>query len=156
VLHPVLPAGPERLLGHPHHHRVERPVDARQVVRPHQHVAAADVDLVLERQRHRLRRERLARLAVPRVTIAFTRLRAPEGSAITSSPRARCRRPPCREAPEVEVGPVHVLHREAEVDQVPVRRDVDGLEVVQQRLTAYHGIRLLGSTTLSPLSAETG
>ena len=77
---------------------------------------------------------------------------------MTSSPgRITPRRDPSRIAAEVLVRADDRLHRKAEVDEVAVGADVDVLQVVEQRraLVPRHVRRCL-STTLSPLSAETG
>ena len=66
LLEPVLLAGHQRLFGHPDDRRLELLLDSRHVARPHDHVAAADVDFVVERERDRLRRERFVQLAVER------------------------------------------------------------------------------------------
>src|SRR6056297_2887133 len=47
----VLPSGKQRAIVHPDHAGVEQLRDARQPVGVHQHVAAADIDLVGQRQR---------------------------------------------------------------------------------------------------------
>jgi hypothetical protein len=46
----VFLAGHKRLFGHPHDHRIEPVVYLGHVARPHEHVATARVDLVLERK----------------------------------------------------------------------------------------------------------
>jgi hypothetical protein len=71
-------------------------------------------------------------------------------------PRRPCRRSRGSRGSVVALRPDHVLHREAHVDQVAVARDVDVLEVVQQRRALYQGMFSERSTTLSPLSAEIG
>ena len=49
-----------------------------------------------------------------------------------------------------------VLDREAQLGQVAVGRDLDRLEVLEQRRPPYHGIASERSTTLSPCSALIG
>ncbi len=59
--------GRERLVGHPADHRVDVLGDVRGVVRAADHVAAGDVDLVRQPDRHRHRRERLVDRPVHRL-----------------------------------------------------------------------------------------
>jgi hypothetical protein len=110
-------------------------------VRPTDHVAPADVDVVLEAQGDRLRGERLDQ-------------RCPSRPGYLRHPRREARRQhdnlvarlehAARDRPrvaavvvELAVGavlrPDHVLDREPGVDQVPVGGDVNVLEVMQQR-----------------------
>ena len=73
-------------LVHPADHRVDVLGDQRLVVRPADHVAAGDVDLVLEPDRHRHRRVRLVDRAVGRCRSTRSVEVNPEGSTMTSSP----------------------------------------------------------------------
>ena len=62
-----------------------------------------------------------------------------------------------RSIPETEVRSIDVLHGKPEVDQVPVRRDVHGLRgSAATSPPCTEGMFVLGSTTLSPLRAESG
>ena len=114
-------------------------VDFRQVAGPHEHVAAARIDLILERERDRLRGERLVQFAVE----CHDRLHAallPRGERhhfITPSDDARCDR--AGKAAEVQVGTQHQLHRKPEVLHVAVGADVDGLEQRHQRRARVPG-----------------
>ena len=55
LLEQVLFARQHRLIVHPDHHGIERVLQVRHVVRPDEHVAPADVDFILKRDRDRLR-----------------------------------------------------------------------------------------------------
>ena len=65
-LQPVRAPGQHRLVGHPDHDRLELVGDAGQVVRARDDVAAADVDLVGERQRDGLAGDGVLEIAVHR------------------------------------------------------------------------------------------
>ena len=130
----VLVSRTERLVGHPDHHCVEVPIDARQVLGPHEHVAAAHVNLVAERQGHGHRRERLGPLALP----GHHSANAAAGSGrqrhdLVAGPDDAGGNRSCKPA-EIQVRSVDVLDGETEIDQVPIRRHVDRVEAVQQRL----------------------
>ena len=53
-----------RLDIHPHHHRLEVVTHVGLIARLHQHLAAREVDLVLQYDRYRLRRECLFQITV--------------------------------------------------------------------------------------------
>ena len=127
----------ERPLAHPADGRLERPRGHRLVVRVDEHVAARHVDLVLEPDRDRHPGRRLVDRAV--------------GGLDRGDPRAQPRRqhedvvagPPdaagdlARVAAVVVVlvghRPDHPLHGEAAVGEVAVARELDRLEVLEQR-----------------------
>ena len=50
----ILLPGDQGLFAHPYDHRLKLMIDLRHVARPDEHVAAARVDLILERERDRL------------------------------------------------------------------------------------------------------
>jgi hypothetical protein len=97
----------------------------RHVARPHEHVAAADVDFVGERQRNRLRREGFGQVAIERDDpLDAARFATGEGHQLV--PLADdARRDRAAEAAEVEVGSQDRLHGKAEVLQVAVGADID-------------------------------
>ena len=127
-----------RFVGHPAHRGVEVLRHVRLVVRPRDHVAARDVDVVGQADRHRHRRERLRRRArsVLRSSVIAARLAGGQhddlvaGAHDTAGDGARV-----AAVVGVLVGlrPDHVLHREPDVDEVAVTGDVDLFEVAQQR-----------------------
>ena len=79
-------AGLERALAHPAELGGELAGDDRRPVGVGEHVAAADVDVVVEPDRHRLRRDRGLERARRRSRSPATRVRRPDGSTTTSSP----------------------------------------------------------------------
>ncbi len=130
----VFLARQHRLFAHPHQHGVEAVGDARQVVGMHQHVATGYVDLVFQRQSDRLARRGLLQLAVVgddgldpaglarrqyRDFIALAHNAAGQGTG---------------EATEIQVRPVDVLHREAQVVEVAVAGNLDAFKDFHQRL----------------------
>ena len=100
---------------------------------PDQHVAAADVDFIFQRQRDRQRRKRFFQFAVEghdRLDAAgLARRQGHHFVALADDARGDR----AAEAAEVEVRPVDVLHRKAKVLQVAVRADVDRFQEVHQR-----------------------
>src|SRR5439155_10238586 len=64
LLEPVRFAGNHWLFGHPDDGGFEFLLDARQIAGADEHIAAADVDFVFERERDRLWRERFFQIAV--------------------------------------------------------------------------------------------
>src|SRR2546430_454383 len=140
VLNRELGAGPQlRLVREPAHHRVELLADTRVIVRPADHVAPAHVDLVVERHRDRHGRERLVDRTVGRVDGPDRRGKAggQHHDVVAGLEHAAGDHPgiPPVVVVRVALGPDHVLDREPAVDQVPVRRDVHLLEVVEKRGT---------------------
>ena len=135
MLDVILLAGHERFVGHPDDRGIERIGHRRHIVGPDEHVAAADVDFVFERERDRHRREGFVDFAV----VGDDRLhaarlaRGERHHRLALADAARGNR--AAEAAEVEVRAVHELHGIAEVDEVAVRRDVHVLQVVHQRRT---------------------
>src|SRR5579864_1793495 len=63
----------ERLLTHPHHVRFELPRHLRGSLKRRDHVSAADVQLVFQRQRHRHRRDGFLEPAIERFDTLYTR-----------------------------------------------------------------------------------
>ena len=121
----------ERPLVHPHHVCVESPGHSGQVVGLHQHVAATDVDLVFEANRHRLTGERLVELAVIRVDRLDLRALARRQGYDLVALGDHARGDLSREAAVVEVRPDYVLDRVAEVVEVAIREDGDRLEILE-------------------------
>ena len=52
VLERVAPADVQRVVAHPADRALELPSAGRAIVRPHQHVAAGDIELISQRERH--------------------------------------------------------------------------------------------------------
>ena len=80
--------GQQRRVAHPDEVRVEHAAHARRAIRMHQHVAAGDVDLVLERRGSRPAPARRFASLPSKVTISRTLLRRREGTAMIGSPTA--------------------------------------------------------------------
>ncbi len=123
----------ELALAHPDDVRVEDAAHVREVVGVDEHVAAADVDLVLEPDHDRLRAERGRELAVERVDDLDARALARRERDDVVPPRDLAGRDLAREAPVGQVRAEHVLDREPEVLEVPVARDRYRLEVLEHR-----------------------
>ena len=123
----------ERLLAHPDDRGLELVIDLRHVAGPHEHVAAAGIDLVFERERHRLRGKRLLELAVEGHDALHAAL-LPRGERQNLVPPADdARRDRAGKPAEIQVRPQHELHRIPEVFHVAVGADVDGLQERHQR-----------------------
>ncbi len=139
----VLLARKHRLLGHPHQHGIEAVGDQRAIVGMHQHVAAGNVDLVFQGQGDGLAGTGLLQFA----------LEGDDGFHLAALARRQCHHfvalahhaagQGAGETAEVQVRPVHVLHREAHVIEVAVGGDLDGFEDFHQRLAGVPG-RTLG------------
>ena len=127
-----------------------------------EHVAARDVEVVREPDRHRHAAAIAASSGPSTVSTAATRVRRPDGRTTTSSPARQT--PPAtwpRVAAVVVVlvrhRPDHPLHGEAPAVEVAVGGDLDRLEVLEQRRPVVpRHLRRSASTTLSPCSAEIG
>ena len=103
------------------------------------HVAAADVDLVGEGDGDRLAGDRLVEVAVLGDDALDVRL-APGGHDPDQVAGAhRAADDLAGEAAEVEVGPVHPLHRHAERRGLRVVVDLDRLEVADERRPVVPG-----------------
>ena len=122
---------------HPAEHCFERLRLARTVVRPANHVASGDRQVVGQEQRHRVARAGLDDGAVGRVDASDGggQARWQHHHVVADAKHATC--DATRVAAVVVVlGPLranHVLHREARVDSVVVARGVHVLQMVQQR-----------------------
>ena len=132
------------LLAQPDQHGLEAVADLRAVVGMHQHVAARHVDLVFQGQRDGLAGAGLLQLALegddrPDAACLARRQRH---DLVALAHHARGQG--AGKAPEVQVRPVHVLHREAQVVEVAVGGDFHGLEDFHQRLARVPG-RALGT-----------
>ena len=144
VLELVRRPGPQRGgLVEPADRRLEAAVRGRLVGGPADHVAAGDVELVVEQHRHRHRREGLGDGAVGRVDPGDRRglARGQDHHLV----------PLLEDAADDRAGvaavvgvlgrhrPDHGLHREPVVEQVAVGGDVDVLELAEQRLPVEPG-----------------
>ncbi len=128
--HEIRAAAEERLVRHPHDRRLELVADLRRRVGSGEHVAAADVDLVRERQRHRLPGDGALEVALERDDARDGRLLAARehDDAVARPDRAAGDR--AGEAAEVGARPVHPLHGQAERRVLhPLLVDLDRLEV---------------------------
>ncbi len=98
-----------------------------------QHIAAAYIELVLQTDRDRLRREGVDRIAVGSKDARDSGVpaRGKRHYLIAYADHARGDR--AAVTTEVGVRAQDVLHREAEVDQVAIAGDVDRLQVGEQR-----------------------
>jgi hypothetical protein len=123
----------QRLLVHPQHMRAELVGDLWPLPRRHQHIAAADVDVLRQRQR-----DRVAGRGTIAVTIkgdnafdAAGLARGRDHDFVADRDLTRGQR--ARIAAEIEIGTVHPLHRKAQRQLVRGLRDIDGLEMLEQR-----------------------
>jgi hypothetical protein len=101
------------LLVHPQQVRGELVGHLRRIAGGGDHVAAADVDLVGQRQRDRLAAPGHGQLAV-RPEHRAMRERRPDGSTTTASPARGARREGAGETAEIQVRAVDPLHRQAQ------------------------------------------
>ena len=113
-LHQVRPARQHGVLVHPHDVRLELVGHLGGVVGGAQQVAAADVDLVGERDRHRLPGDRLVEVAVHRHDPIDRARRAGRQHPDRVTRADRAADDAAREPAEVEVRAVHPLHRHPE------------------------------------------
>ena len=132
-LQKICAAGLHLSLGHPYDHCVQFVCPLRLVARCHEQVAAADVDLVGERQRHRAARARGVEFAVerhdPLHSRAEPRRQRHDLFAGPDDPRGHRAGVPAK----VGIGTADDLHRHAEVLQVDTGSEVGGFEILQQR-----------------------
>ena len=131
------------LVGHPAHHRVELGAGVGLVLRPRQQIAAGDVDIVGETDRHRHWRKGLRHWAFRPVDgrdpTGFTAGQHHHLVAGAHDPAGDGAGIAAVVGVFAGLWPDHVLHRKAHVDQVAVTGDVDILEVAQQRWTVVPG-----------------
>ena len=137
VLHGEPGAGLERALAHPADPRDELAGGNGGRVRVGEHVAAGDVEVVLEPDHDGHRRHRLVERAVGGLDVRHARApaRGQDDDLVADAPR------PARDlarvaAVVVVVGrhrPDHPLHREAAVGEVPVSGELDRLEIAEER-----------------------
>ena len=157
VLHREPGPGLERALAHPADPRDELAGGNGGSVRVGEHVAAGDVEVVLEPDHDGHRRHRLVERAVGGLDVRHARApaRGQDDDLVAHAPR------PARDlarvaAVVVVVGrhrPDHPLHREAAVGEVPVAGELDRLEVAEQRRPVVPGRGIAGSRRRSPRSA---
>src|SRR5690606_39034517 len=135
----VFLARQHRLFAHPYQHRVEAVGNARQVVGMHQHVATGDVDLVFQGQGDGFARRGLLQLAVEGDNgldaAALARWQDSDFIALAHDAAGQS----AGKATEVQVRPVDVLYREAQVVEVAVAGDLDAFENFHQRLALVPG-----------------
>ena len=131
-LHQIGAAGQHGVGAHPDQMRGELVGDLRPARRVGEHVAAGDIDLVFERQRHRVARFGAFLLLVGDQDRLDFRLLPRTGD----DDRLAARDPPARdragEAAEIEMRPVDPLHRQAERRAAAILLDLDGFEPLQQ------------------------
>ncbi|MND74614.1 hypothetical protein D3C80_662110 [compost metagenome] len=113
-LHQVRAPGQHRLFVHPHQGRLELVGHRRRRVGQGEHVAAADVDLVGQGQGHRLAATRLLQLAGGAEDAADHALLAGGQGTHALADANAAGGDVAAVATEVEVRPVHPLHRQAE------------------------------------------
>ncbi len=130
----VAAAAQQRLLGHADNGRLELVGQLRRVGGGHDHAAPAGVDVVGQRQRDRLAGHGGVEVAVEGDDPGHLALPAggQDAHALAHLDRAAGHR--AGVAPEVEVRPVHPLHREPKGRcPHPVGVDLDRLQVLEQR-----------------------
>ena len=144
---------------HPDDVRLELVGDLGRVVGRGDHVAAADVDLVGERERDRLAGDRLVEVAVEGDDPRDRAASCPDGSTRIASPgRTVPLDDRAGEAAEVEVRAVDPLHRHAERRRrARLVVDLDGLEVLEQRRPVVPGrVGARARRCCRPRSADSG
>ena len=126
-------AGDERLLRHPDHHRLDLLADVRHVIGMHQHVATADIDLIVQCDRDGHRRKRLLQLPIISDdrcdTTFFAARKRHHLIALVQNARGNgaC------ESAKIKIGPKHILHGETHLGQIAIGCDMHGFQVTQQR-----------------------
>ncbi|MNZ86426.1 hypothetical protein D3C78_1052450 [compost metagenome] len=113
-LHQIGAAGQHGLLAHPHQGGLELVGHRRRRVGQGEQVAPADIDLVLQGQGHRLAAERLLLLAGHAEDAGDPALLAGRQDADAVADAQAAGGDVAGETAEVEVRPVHPLHRHAE------------------------------------------
>ena len=113
-LEPVRAARQHRVIVHPDDRRLELVRDLERIRGGRDHVAARAVDLVGERQRDRLTRDGLLEVSIERDDAGHGRGAAGGQDADRVAGTNPAARDETREAAEIEVRPIHPLHRHAE------------------------------------------
>ncbi len=128
----VLTTRQQRRVRHPHHASVELLGDRRQAVGVNQQIAATNIDLVGERQGHRLAGERFGQVAVGghdgRHPAAPAR--GERHDFVTRSHHAGGES--ATETAKIQMRSVDILHRKTEIAQVAVGGDLDSFQFSQQ------------------------
>ena len=142
---------------HPDQMRRELVGDFRPLGRPRQHIAAADIDLVLQRQRHRVFGFRRRPVAVGGDDALDPRGAPGGGDDDLVAGRDTAGRHGSGIAAKVGIGPVHPLHRKPERLAGLFRSNVDPLQIVEQAAgPGTSSVRLERLMMLSPNRAEIG
>ena len=133
MLQEVLPAGGHRLVGHPDDHGVDVVGAKRLLSFGHEDVAAADIDLIGEREGDGAARSGHREIAVHRDDAVDGRrdARWQADHLVTGPDDARC--DGASKAPEVEIGPGDHLNRQAEGLEVDPGLDIDRLKMLHHR-----------------------
>ena len=136
------------VVGEPADHGLELGALVRPVTGPGDHLAADDVDLVVQRDRHRCGGRGLVQLRPARAPDRLDRGLPPgrhDHHVVVDLDDPT--RDGSGEGPVIQavgaLGADHVLHGEPDVGEVPVRGDVHVLEMVEQRRARVpgHGVR---------------
>ena len=150
VLEQVARADPRRRLDHPAHGRLELARDLRRVARRDDTSPRPTSSSSSRRSVATIGGDARS-TGPPGVSIAATRVRAPDGSTTTSSPRGQHAAGDPPRVAAVVAGADRPLDREAHVVEVAVAVDLDRLELLEQRRRVVPGQpRRSASTTLSP------
>ena len=133
MLEEIFAAFVRGLFVHPDEHRVEFRFDARQVVDWHDDIAAGSVHFVVEREDDGHGGEGVVEIAVPRRDgLDGRRLARRQDHDFVSGPDD-AGGDGSREAAEVEIRADDILDREAHVDEIAGRGDVDVLQMMEER-----------------------
>ena len=128
----------------------------RTVLGKHQHIASAEVDLVLQLQRHRHRCKRLRQISV----VADDRTHAcfPSGRQryhfVTGTYHSA--RHAASKSPEICIGSNYHLHWESQILEGVARADRNGFQVFEQRWPLIPGRALASIDDVVPLQRADG
>ncbi len=133
VLRQIRLAHGERLLMHPHHLRAELLHRMRQLIRPHQHVAAAQINLVFQLHRNRHRIHRRLQVAVKRHNRLHPRLLPRRQRDHSIALMQHTARNLSAKSAKISIRPQHQLHRKPQRRATHAHRHRNSLQILQQR-----------------------
>jgi len=99
---------------HPHNRGLELISHLRRCIGRRDHIAATDINLIAQRQRHGLTRHCLVKVAIRGDNARDTAERASRADAHARALPDKATGDQTRETTEIQIRPVHPLHRQAE------------------------------------------